>query len=65
VAADLPAAPSAVIIEMIPLLGAAGVGLASLAGVATAHGRRRRMWFPAFLAGALIADVALALGLGA
>jgi LPXTG-site transpeptidase (sortase) family protein len=59
----LPSAPSAVTTELIPMVGAAGVGLSSLASFAAVASRRRRSWFLAFLAGAAILDAALVLGL--
>jgi LPXTG-site transpeptidase (sortase) family protein len=62
-AAELPAAPSSGVTEAIPMLGAAGVGLASLASFASVQGNRRRGWFVAFLTGAVVLNVALTLGL--
>jgi sortase A len=61
----LPAAPTSVGAELVPMLGAAGVGLSSLASFARVQGRRRRAWFVAFLVGALALDVALVIGLAA
>jgi hypothetical protein len=59
----LPSAPDAGVTEVLPMVGAAGVGMSSLAAFAGAHGRRRRGWFFLFLAGALVLDAVLALGL--
>jgi sortase A len=65
-AIDLPSAPTTAGAELVPMLGAAGVGLTSLASFAAcAQGRRRRTWFIAFLVGAVVLDVALVIGLAA
>jgi LPXTG-site transpeptidase (sortase) family protein len=50
--------------DMLPVLGAAGVGLSSLAAFAAWRGPRRRAWFAAFVVGAVALDAALALGRG-
>jgi LPXTG-site transpeptidase (sortase) family protein len=63
VGAELPAAPSLGVTEVIPMVGAAGIGLSSLATFAALQGRRRGGWFVAFLAGAVALGVALNLGL--
>lgn len=61
--AVLPSAPDAGVTEVLPMVGAAGVGMASLAAFAGAQGRRRRGWFLLFVAGALVLDAVLAIGL--
>jgi len=48
--------------DMLPVLGAAGVGLSSLAAFAAWRGPRRRAWFAAFVVGGVALDAALALG---
>jgi hypothetical protein len=45
------------------MVGAAGVGMSALAAFAGVQGRRRRGWFLLFVAGALVVDAVLALGL--
>jgi LPXTG-site transpeptidase (sortase) family protein len=59
----LPSAPDAGVTEVLPMVGAAGVGISSLAAFAGVQGRRRRGWFFLFLAGALVLDAVLAVGL--
>ncbi len=59
----LPSAPDAGVTEVLPMVGAAGVGMALLAAFAGVQGRRRRGWFFLFLAGALVLDAVLAVGL--
>jgi LPXTG-site transpeptidase (sortase) family protein len=59
----LPSAPDAGMTEVLPMIGAAGVGMSALAAFAGVQGRRRRGWFLLFVAGALVVDAVLAVGL--
>ena len=61
--AVLPSAPDAGVTEVLPMVGAAGVGMSALAAFAGVQGRRRRGWFLLFIAGALVLDAVLAVGL--
>jgi sortase A len=61
--AVLPSAPDAGVTEVLPMVGAAGVGMSALAAFAGVQGRRRRGWFLLFVAGALVLDAVLAVGL--
>ncbi len=61
--AVLPSAPDAGVTEVLPMVGAAGVGMSSVAAFAGAQGRRRRGWFLLFVSGALVLDAVLAIGL--
>ena len=61
--AQLPVAPRLSVTEILPFIGASGAGVASLATFASSQGDRRRGWFFAFMAGALVLDGALAYGL--
>ena len=59
----LPSAPDAGVTDVLPMVGAAGVGMSALAAFAGVQGRRRRGWFLLFVAGALVVDAVLAVGL--
>jgi hypothetical protein len=59
----LPSAPDAGVTAVLPMVGAVGVGMSSLAAFAGVQGRRRRGWFFLLLAGALVLDAVLAVGL--
>jgi LPXTG-site transpeptidase (sortase) family protein len=59
----LPSAPDAGVTEVLPMVGAAGVGMSALAAFAGVQGRRRRGWFLLFVAGAVVVDAVLAVGL--
>jgi LPXTG-site transpeptidase (sortase) family protein len=60
----LPSAPSVPETELLPLFGALGVGLASLAVIAAVQGSRRRAWFFAFLTGVVALNLAVIPALG-
>ena len=60
----LPTAPSVRETELLPLFGALGVGLATLAVIAAVQGSRRRAWFFAFLAGVVALNLAVLPALG-
>jgi hypothetical protein len=59
----LPSAPDAGVTGVLPMVGAAGVGMSALAAFAGVQGRRRRGWFLLFVAGAVVVDAVLAVGL--
>jgi hypothetical protein len=59
----LPFAPEAHVVELLPIAGAAGVGVSALSLFAAPQSRRRSRWFGAFTGGGLVVLAALVIGL--